>query len=550
MCLVAGPPKEADEGKAKATTKSSADKANAGLSDRTKRVAARKQSQRALDITAVAIEGRHRVSHGETLFFHVASPGGGNIVVSGRVKVVGTPLPHLTAATLEAAWCVLQRRHTRLRAWIAETTPGKWSLPFGAAPAADATACDVPPQSVEAIAVATAEQADEAMREAEHRLLHTTFERNVEKVPVSLCIIHHSGTGSYRLVLGVTHVLADLQAAHHAFRELVQSLGPVAFGRPPPQPPASPTHPDPLPAGVEELSMPDHVPPSERGMWNFLMHGGVGAARQMLGMGKYNKALAWAIGPTEQPETCRVVNVDLTESETRGVAAAAKLNGTTVHGLLSAVALHAVRSAVNGHPDKLAAAQSVARRGEITMPLTTTVDLRRRIRDPATPLPPDLQGNLSAALATCMAVPLAVPDSGLDELALWEHARTSRDLQLASLAKRGYVKMLTVVEKMSHSSMRNMAQDVGKKPMLAPVTLGNAGVLPELPADGCEIETLTIAFNNFARVVYVCVATYRGVMRLTMSSSAVGLVDLEFVAGYFARTLRQVAGTSAGGEGD
>lgn len=170
----------------------------------------------------VVVAGRHRVSKGDTMFLHLAHPGGGNIVVSGQLRLqptvqlakadaegdgvpVTTVYGELTETALNAAWCMLQRRHTRLRAWIeTNNVRSRASMPYGPPPDAAATTPTVPLQGVEVINVSTAEDADAAMQEAGHRLLHRTFECNVEAVPVGICLVHHTGTPSYRLVLGVS----------------------------------------------------------------------------------------------------------------------------------------------------------------------------------------------------------------------------------------------------------------------------------------------------------------------------------------------------------
>lgn len=428
----------------------------------------------------------HRVSRGDTMLLGLQQPGAGNIVVSGCLRMRTEEI--LSTTTVNHALAILQRRHTRLRSWV-DTEAWPDTLPYSPAPASADETPSIPLQTIVETTVDTPEAADEAMHESTNTLLHYVFEWNVQQVPVGVHLIRVKGTTEYRLVLGIAHILADLQASHQLFRELVHALGVVAFGTVDSIHDSTSSE-DASNAVSAEPSLADYIPSDYNGWWNFVSQGGLGALNEMVGMGEYNRILAWDLA--EDSSTCKMVRASLTPDETALVVGATKRNNTTIHGLLSAILVHAMRHHLNLRADRLEAAEAAARRGVIPFPLTTTLDVRRRIRDPEPPLPPELLGNLSTVLATSLKIP--VIESEDNDGALWEHATASRDLQITSLEEKDYIKSVILshlpsfifvltsmgtgavfAEKLPMMAFNRLAKDVQTKPILAPVTLGNAG---------------------------------------------------------------------------
>jgi hypothetical protein len=143
------------------------------------------------------------------------------------------------------------------------------------------------------------------------------------------------------------------------------------------------------------------VPPKQRGCCKFLCCGGVGAIKGLVGKASVNRAVQLDVRtPAERQQNDGFVEpagMRFTEAETSRLVAACKQHGVSVHSALGIALHYAHRFYLTQNPTRNAKVSGVARHNCVTVPLLTTVDLRRRA---SPPVPADVVGSLAYSVTT------------------------------------------------------------------------------------------------------------------------------------------------------
>ena len=470
-------------------------------------------------------------------------PGAANIFAYGDARSIASN-GNGSALTLDpptndhmlAALGRVQARHPRSRAWMRGTAASSMEFVFADLIAASSapSAPSIMPQTSFFAVVSTESEMQHVFEGAKKTLLAHAVVANVERVPIAPVVIYASETQCFRVGVCASHVLTDMQGTIQLLQELVLHLGNLIQQQQQQvgvSTSTSTSHSTSKEAdaqnGVFDAPPPnlvDLLPAEKRGLYNFLFHGGIGAARSVLGMGSYNTALAWQ-EPGLADTHCRTSALTMfTSQQLQPLLQMSKANKTTVHGALCAVMLSAHARLLSKRPEQHDRVRRAVHSGLLCVPLNTAVDARRRIREP--PLPRDMVSNLSLAVGTLAKLRWDAP---LSTAETWELARAVMQDVNAALERKDYASIVWMAESMPQFLGARMLADVVKQPFM-PLSIGNAGVVAPLSGSVLQLQFIGVAFATFARSVYGAFVTHNDVMTVCFASTRVGQEDVDALA--------------------
>lgn len=199
-----------------------------------------------------------------------------------------------------------------------------------------------------------------------------------------------------------------------------------------------------------------------------------------------DKGLAFSV---EQPapaaeHRCVVEVLALSDTASASLASQGKASGAGVHGLVSAALVRALGDDIRRRKGQA----FCETRSDISLPVVTTMDLRRRI-DP--PLPPDTLGCLSSGATHW--VPAHLDQTTPDVTTFLAMAKQAVDSLNTCIDADQHWKLLRIYQTFGVGLMPKIFLDASEKPMTMPLSVANLGRIEFPSGNGLRVTDMIMA---------------------------------------------------------
>jgi hypothetical protein len=381
------------------------------------------------------------------------SPGAGNVVAA---LFVDGPLE---ADRLRSALKVVQQENPVLRATHVRTSPVQATPSYAWAPSHLASevqaTCLAPETDLRETAHAALEQSLNLPFGVHHPLLRVRLLSQGERHAIILCVDHALLDGS-----SAVGILQRVMA------QLTENEGPASQSA--------------FPPALWEFMPPSLKAPT--GALRCLDVLGLLARLQKQTDAGLAFGVEWPAPAAEH--RCMVQVSALSESSSAGLARQGKASGAGVHGLVSAALVRALGDDIRSRKGQAFCETHAS----VSLPVVTTMDLRRRI-DP--PLPPDTLGCLSSGATHWVPAHLnqGMPDDATF-LAMASQAVASLN---TCIDANQHWKLLRIYQTFGVGLMPKIFLDASEKPMTMPLSVANLGRLEFPSGAGLQVSDFMMA---------------------------------------------------------